>query len=146
MMKELSFRMFGAMSVAALLGACAAQTPGPSVPFRAGATLEGARAAFSSCRDDAVQSGNATLTGHYLGSVLWGGVVVGPIIVASNAPALRYNGEVSGMDRCMETQGFVRRDLTAAEVRALNAADRATRLQMLDHLVSGGTLANFARG
>jgi hypothetical protein len=102
-----------------------------------------ARAAFQSCLGPAEQTGNATMAGHYMGSVLWGGVVVGPIFVASNSDALRYNGEVSGMDRCMEKNGFVRRDLTAQEMRALEGADPMTRRAMLDHLVSGGSLDQF---
>ncbi|WP_370311613.1 hypothetical protein [Sagittula sp.] len=139
-------RALGVLLCSALLAACAAQTPGPSVPYQRGASLASARAAFQSCLGPAQQSGQNTMAGHYIGSVLWGGVVVGPIFVASNAPALRYNGEVSGMDRCMKKRGFTRRDLTPQEMQALEAADPVTRRAMLDHLVAGGTLDTLPRG
>lgn len=142
----ISNRALGALLFVAAVAGCAAQVPGPSVPFRAGANLDAARGAFDACTGAAAKSGQSTLAGHYVGSVLWGGVIVGPIVVASNAPNLRYNGEVSGMDRCLEQRGFVRRDLTPQEIRALESADRATRRAMLDHLVGGGTLESFGRG
>lgn len=140
------YRTLVAVLMAVSVAGCAARTPGPSVPLRAGSDLDTARAAFQSCLGPAAQSGQTTLAGHYVGSVLWGGVVVGPIFVASNADALRYNGEVSGMDRCMNKNGFVRRDLTPQEMRALEGADPATRQAILNHLVAGGTLDTMARG
>ena len=96
----ISNRALWALLCFATLAGCAAQVPGPSVPFRAGANLDAARGAFDACTGAAERSGQNTLAGHYVGSVLWGGVIVGPIVVASNAPNLRYTGEVSGMDRC----------------------------------------------
>ncbi|MBN7783593.1 hypothetical protein JYP51_01600 [Ponticoccus gilvus] len=140
------FRAIGAFLCIATVTACAAPTPGPSVPFQPGSNLHSARAAFVSCLGPAERSGNNTVAGHYVGSVFWGGLVVGPVIVASNSEALRYGGEVAGMDRCLGQQGYARRDLTPQEVRALNAADIATRRAMLDHLIGGGTLQTFARG
>ncbi|MBV7395185.1 hypothetical protein [Mameliella sediminis] len=140
-----SMRAVAALFFTAVLTGCAADVRGPSVPFQAGANLEGARAAFDACSLQAQKAGQSSLAGHYVGSVLWGGLVVGPIVVASNAPNLRYNGEINAMDRCMENRGFVRRDLTPAELRAVQRADAVTRRMLLDHLVGGGTLESFHR-
>lgn len=146
MKKVIPFRALGASICIATVAGCAAPTPGPSVPFQPGSNLQSARAAFDACLGLAERSGNNTVAGHYVGSVFWGGLVVGPVIVASNSEALRYGGEVAGMDRCLDRQGYARRDLTPQEIRALNAADVATRRAMLDHLIGGGTLQTFARG
>lgn len=102
-----------------------------------------AQAAYDACTVPAQKAGQSNLSGHYVGGVLVGGLIVGPIVVASNAPTLRYNGEIDGMDRCLKKHGFVRRDLTPEEMRALQRADRTTRQMLLDHLVGGGTLNTF---
>jgi hypothetical protein len=141
-----SFRALVAFVCIAAVAGCASRPPGPSVPLQRGASLHSARAAFDACLGPAHRSGDNTLAGHYIGSVLWGGLVVGPVIVASNSEALRYSGEVSGMDSCLARQGYTRRDLTPQEIAALNGADIATRHALLDHLIGGGTLQSFARG
>ncbi|MGP6089435.1 hypothetical protein [Antarctobacter jejuensis] len=146
MTKPVLIRAIGAALFATLVAGCAANVRGPSVPFQAGSNLDSARAAFASCTGQARKAGQTSLTGHYVGSVLWGGLVLGPIVVASNAPALRYGGEINGMDQCLQKRGFVRRDLTPAELRALEGADRATRRMILDHLVGGGTMDTFYTG
>lgn len=141
-----SFRVIGAMLCMAAVAGCATPSPGPSVPLQRGSNLHSARAAFDACLGAAQRSGDNTIAGHYIGSVFWGGVVVGPVIVASNSQALRYGGEVAGMDNCLERQGYTRRDLTPQEMRVLNASDSATRHALLDHLIGGGSLQTFARG
>ena len=72
-----------------------------------------------------------------------GGVIVGPIIVASNSQAIRYNAEVSGVDRCLENRGFMRRDLTEKELNALNRADQPARRTILNHLIDRGVSVMF---
>lgn len=136
-------KCIGKLACIVLVAGCATKVPGPSIPLQSGSNLSDARRAFKSCISQAEKSGQSTLTGHYVGSVLWGGVVLGPIIVASNSPAIRYNAEVSGMDRCLEKRGFARRDLTQQEVRFLNQADQLSRRTILNHLIGGGSLDNL---
>lgn len=124
------------------LAACA-QTPGPSVPAQTGQNLQTARAAVAACVPAAERAGQNYVVGNYVGSVLWGGIVLGPVIIASNESTIRRTGEVNGVDRCLEKRGFQRRDLTAEEMRALNSASPGNRHFILDHLIGGGTLASL---
>ena len=83
------------------------------------------------------------LAASYVTGILFGGVLLGPIVVASNASDIRYGGALQAVDSCLKRQGFTRRDLTVEEVQALNGMDRYGREQLLDHLVGGGSLATF---
>lgn len=124
------------------LGACG-PLPGPSVPAQAGQNLHSARQAVYACAPYAPQGGKNAVVGSYVGGVLLGGLVVGPIIVASNEDNIRANGEANAVDRCLAKSGFKRRDLTPQEVQALNSRTPSERQLLLDHLVSGGSLATF---
>lgn len=117
--------------------------PGPSVPMQQGKTLELANAAIRACAQFAPRGGQNAIVGGYVTGVLLGGVIVGPIIVASNAENIRAQGEATAVDRCLANSGFIRRDLTPAEVSALNSSGPEQRRRLLDHLVGGGTLETF---
>ena len=125
-----------------LLTACG-NLPGPSVPMQQGKTLASANAAIQACAPFAPRGGQNAVVGGYVTGVLLGGIIVGPIIVSSNEDNIRANGEAGAVDRCLAKKGFKRRDLTPAEVSALNSGDREQRQRLLDHLVSGRTLDTF---
>lgn len=127
------------VGILALTG-CAA--PGPSVPFQSGKNLAAARAAVQSCSAAASKGGATTLTTSYIGSVLGLGVV-GPIVVASNQRSIRDKGAAQAADKCLAEQGYIRRDLTAAEVQALNSRNRAERRVLLNHLIGGGSVQSL---
>ncbi|MES2816814.1 MAG: hypothetical protein V4720_18065, partial [Pseudomonadota bacterium] len=95
--------------------------PGPSVPMQSGKTIEQANAAIRACAPYAPQGGKNALVGNYVGSVLLAGIIIGPIVVASNEDPIRAQGEANAVDRCLAKEGFKRRDLTQEEVSALNA-------------------------
>lgn len=137
-------KCFACLTVMVLTGC--AETPGPSVPSQPGKNLASAKVALASCQGVAQKGGRGAVTGSYVAGVLLGGVVVGPIIVASNQKNIRSNGEVRAVDRCLGEQGYVRRDLTAQEVQALNTSDAYQRELILDHLIGGGTLDGLGRG
>jgi len=131
--------------ICALLGAAGcAPPPGPSVPQQPGRSLADARAALQTCAGEGPRGGRAALTANYIGSVIWGGVVLGPLLIAANQENIQANGEVNAVDRCLSRQGFERRELTTAEVRALKQRDRYAREQLLDHLIRGGTLEGYS--
>ncbi|MFN3722279.1 MAG: hypothetical protein ACK4VZ_04485 [Paracoccaceae bacterium] len=117
--------------------------PGPSVPMQQGKSLTSARDAVKACAVHAPQGGADAVFGGYLAGVLLGGVIVGPIVVAANQRGIEGHGQADAVDRCLAKRGFVRRDLTHTEVAALDRADAVTRTALLNHLVSGGTLATF---
>ncbi len=125
-----------------LLAACA-QPPGPSVPAQPGQTLAGARAAFAACVPAAQRGGQNYVVGNYVGSVIWGGLLLGPVIIAVNEEGIRRTGETSAIDQCLSRRGFQRRDLTAQEMAALNGATRYERQVILNHLIGGGSLATL---
>lgn len=118
--------------------------PGPSVPFKPGMNLTAARSAVRSCEHFAPNGGTNALTGSYFAGALLGGLVLGPAIVASNHGNIRANGEANAVDKCLAEHGYIRRDLTPNEIRALDAAGRNRRGPLLDHLIGGGTLATFS--
>ncbi len=132
------------LAMLSLVAGCAS-VPGPSVPVQPGKSLASARVALDHCRREAPAGAQSALTASYVSGILFGGILLGPIVVASNADNIRYGGEVNAVDRCLNRQGFKRRDLTVDEVQALNGMDRTGRAQLLDHLVGGGTLASFHR-
>ncbi len=125
-----------------VLSACSDLT-GPSVPQQNGATLDAARAAVRACAPEAPQGGRGAVVGGYVTGVILGGIIVGPLVVVSVEDDIRAHGEASAVDRCLETRGFTRRDLTEEEVRLLNASTPQQRRLLLDHLVGGGTLSTF---
>jgi hypothetical protein len=124
------------------LAACG-DLPGPSVPMQQGKTLEVANAAIRTCAVYAPQGGKNAVVGNYVAGVVLAGVIIGPIVVASNEDTIRAQGEANAVDRCLAKEGFKRRDLTPAEVSALNARGPGQRRELLDHLVRGGTLETF---
>jgi len=117
--------------------------PGPSVPYQSGKNLDAARVAVRACAPVAPRGGRNAVTGGYVAGVILGGLVLGPIVVASNQSTIRANGEARAVDKCLAEKGYVRRDLTAEEVRALNSLDRYGRERLLDHLIGGGSIESF---
>lgn len=124
------------------LTACS-DLPGPSVPSQPGANLASARQAVYACAHKAPGGGQNAVVGSYVGGVLFGGILLGPIVVASNEDNIRAHGEAGAVDRCLNRRGFERRDLTGAEVQALNRSVGDQRQRLLDHLVGGGALETF---
>ena len=136
-MRRLSLILLG------LLAGCG-DLPGPSVPSQPGQTLYAAREAVRACAPNGPQGGRNTVAGHYIGGVVLVGIIIGPVIVAANEDSIRAQGEANAVDKCLAKRGFVRRDLTDAEVLALNRSYGAERIALLDHLVGGGSLESFA--
>jgi hypothetical protein len=126
-----------------LLTSACGDLPGPSVPMQSGSNLDAARAAVTACAPVAPKGGQNAVVGSYVGGVLFGGLLLGPIIVASNEDNIRINGEANAVDRCLAKQGYVRRDLTAEEVAVLNRSGAEGRRNLLNHLVGGGTLQTY---
>ncbi|SHF14089.1 hypothetical protein SAMN05444273_10476 [Litoreibacter ascidiaceicola] len=125
-----------------LLSACG--DIGPAVPSQAGMNLVDARQAFHSCLPNAPRAGQNAVVGSYVSSVVFGGILLGPIGVAINEDQIRYHGEASGVDRCLRKRGFKRRVLTKQEVATINSSPPTTRALLLNHFVAGGTLENFS--
>ncbi len=134
-------RLLGILGLLSL--AACGDLPGPSVPAQPGQNLQSARQAVYACSANAARGGQNAVVSSYVGGVLFGGVLVGPIIVASNEGNIRAHGEAGAVDRCLNTRGFKRRDLTPAEVQALNRLSGSRRHQLLDHLISGQSLETF---
>lgn len=133
---------FSVVLGAVALAGCAGP-PGPSVPMKPGSDLATARRAVQVCSRQGPQGGRNALTGGYIAGVVFGGLVLGPVIVATNARAIRDDGARAAVDKCLNDNGFQRRDLSFEEVDALNRLDRYQRQLLLDHLVAGGSLAGF---
>ena len=123
---------------AALAIAGCATPPGPSVPMQKGHDLQDARDAVITCAAMNENAGRSAVTGGYIAGVLFGGIVLGPIIVSANSDNIYEEGERSAVDDCLAEKGFVRRELTAEEVDILNRLTREQRHLALDHLVGGG--------
>ena len=132
-----------AVLVAMTLGACGGGK-GPAVPAQSGKNLAASRHAFATCLPNAPQGGQNAVVGGYVAGVILGGILIGPIIVASNERSIRHSGEAGGVDRCLRKLGYQRRVLTKPEVQAINSSSPTTRARLLDHFVAGGTLSNFS--
>lgn len=125
-----------------ILAACG-DLPGPSVPTQPGHNLQSARNAVNACAPHAPGGGTSAVVGGYVTSVILAGIIIGPIVVASNEDTIHANGEANAVDHCLAKKGFTRRDLTDAEMAALNRSTPSGRIALLDHLVGGGTLDSF---
>ncbi|MEP5758007.1 MAG: hypothetical protein ABJ327_01605 [Litoreibacter sp.] len=126
-----------------LLALAACSGPAPSVPFSEGQNVASARNAINSCHGSVSDSGRKRLkTMYVVNTVLWG--IPGIVGTAAYSQEIEQNGEADAADRCMEDLGFSRRELTDAEVRALNNADPTTRSALLNHFVAGGQLETFS--
>ena len=119
--------------------------PGPSVPLQQGANLSSARAVIQSCARFTPRGCTSAVTGSYVAGVVLNGLVVGPIIMVSNQGSVRASGEARAVDRCLADQGYLRRDLAVAEVRALNANNKYEWELLLNHLIGGGTFETFRK-
>lgn len=128
---------------ALLLTAACAPAPGPSVPQQPGKTIQDANAAFQICAPQGPVGARDHLTANYIVSVIWGGVLVGPITIAATAEEIRDIGARNAIDRCLEDQGYQRRELSVEELTYLNQANGYERELFLNHLVAGGSLAAF---
>ncbi len=135
-------RMAGLSALVLSVAACGAP-PGPSVPMGQGRSLAETRAAFETCKQGAEKAGHSVLTANFVGSVLWGGLVFGPFIIAGNQERIQQRGAANYVDRCLAKQGFTRRELTQPEVVALKQRDLYAREQLLTHLIDGGSLATY---
>ncbi len=133
----------------ALIGTCllsiagCAQPPGPSIPQNENASLAEAKAALKTCSSYANSGGNAAVVANYAAGAAFGGVVVGPIIVASNHHNIRRRGEAGAVDNCLERYGFTRRELSEGELHMLNRLGPYGREKFLGHLIGGGTLETY---
>ncbi len=133
----------------ALIGTClfsiagCAQPPGPSIPQNQNASLAEAKAALNTCSSYAQSGGNAAVAANYVAGAAFGGIVVGPLIVASNHQNIRKRGEAGAVDNCLERHGFTRRELSEAELHMLNKLGPYGREKFLDHLIGGGTLETY---
>ncbi len=137
-------RTLSGLAFAAVLGLSAcAKTPVPSVPAQPGKSISEAHEAVRICGPRAPAGGKNAVTGSYIGGVLWGGLIIGPAIIAANEHHIRANGERRAIDKCLEEQGYTRREMTPEEIKFLNALYGYQRQIFLDHLVTGGTLAGF---
>ncbi len=128
---------------ALLLTAACDQGYGPSVPQQPGRDLADAKAAFAVCAPQGPKGASENLVGSYIFSVLWGGLLIGPVTVAASADQVRENGARRAIDDCLSEQGYERRELTLEEVQFLNSSDTYVRQLFLNHLIAGGTLAGF---
>ncbi len=128
-----------------LLTAACAPAPGPSVPQQPGKSIQDANAAFQICAPQGPVGARDHLTANYIVSVLWGGVIVGPLTVAATAEEIRDIGARNAIDHCLEEQGYERRELSVEELAYLNQANGYERELFLNHLVAGGDLASFTQ-
>jgi hypothetical protein len=129
---------------AALASLTACGEPGPSVPFAAGQTMEVARSAVDTCSVFAPRGGEKRVRTMYITNMVLFGIIPGAIGTAVAEPGIRERGSAAGVDNCLETKGFERRNLKKDEVAAINAADEKTRAKLLDHFVMGGELETFS--
>ncbi|KIC19704.1 hypothetical protein GC1_00295 [Leisingera sp. ANG1] len=137
-------RALSGLAMAAVLGLSAcAKTPVPSVPAQPGKSISEAHEAVRQCAPVAPKGGKNAVTGSYVAGVLLGGLIIGPVIVASNEDHIRANGARRAVDKCLEAQGYTRREMTPEEAAFLNALYGYQRQIFLDHLVAGGTLEGF---
>ncbi|KAE9628327.1 hypothetical protein GP644_17005 [Parasedimentitalea maritima] len=116
---------------------------GPSVPFQKGKNFTSARTAVLSCAPNGPKGGKNAVVGSYVAGVLLGGLIVGPVVVASTEDSIRTSGAMSAVDRCLADLGYARRELTEHEVRVLNATSGEQRRLLLDHYVAGGSVETF---
>ncbi|WIY23867.1 hypothetical protein [Parasedimentitalea psychrophila] len=130
-----------ALAGLAVLAGCAG-TPGPSVPFQQGHSLDAAKAAVITCSPNAKRGGNTAVVSSYVGGIIFAGIL-GPLIVYPVQEDIRDSGEASAVDRCLADLGYERRKLTAEEVRVLNLTYGEQRRVLLDHLVAGGSLDTY---
>lgn len=124
------------------LAACA-QPVGPSVPTQAGKTIEDARFALESCKPRGPKGATENLVGAYAFGVILGGLILGPIVVASNTQEIKKEGARIAVDDCLEDQGYERRELTPQEVQFMNNLTSDQRQIFLDYMVEGGSLEGF---
>lgn len=129
--------------IALLLLAACGDGPGPSVAMQPGMSLVAQNAAIRECAPFAQKGGQNAVAGTYVGSIVFNGILPGAVIGALSEDNVRAQGKAAAVDRCLATKGFQRRDLTPAEMGALNGRGPAERQRLLDHLISGGTLATF---
>ncbi len=118
------------------LTACG-QLPGASVPMQSGSNVTSARAAINSCVPNAKRSGQTAVTSSYVAGVVLGGIIVGPIVVASNQESIRRSGEFNGVDRCLADLGYQRRELTQSEIAMLRSVPEQNRQELLNRLIEG---------
>lgn len=124
------------------LTACG-QTKGPSVPYQPGANLADARQVVRACAPLADQGGQDAVSASYVTGALLGGLLLGPAVVAAAQYDIREWGKADAVDECLEKRGWQRRNLTAQETVRLNSLPYYQRQYLLDHLISGGSLATF---
>jgi hypothetical protein len=89
--------------------------------MKAGSNMETARRAVQMCSRMGPQGGRNALTGSYIAGVVFGGLVLGPVIVATNARAIQDDGARAAVDKCLNENGFQRRELSFEEVSAQSA-------------------------
>lgn len=135
---------FALSGLTALSLAACAPLDGPSVPSQQGMSFQQAREDVNTCLPYADAGGRSAVTSGYVFGILIGGLVLGPVVVASAEDGIRRDGEKSAVDRCLAKLGYTRRELTPAEVKALDNADPYDRRRLLNHLVAGEPLESFS--
>jgi hypothetical protein len=135
-------KMTAVLPVVVSIAACS--LPPPSVPSQLGKSLFDAKAAISSCEPNAPQGATNAVVSSYIFSVVWGGILLGPIVINASEDQIRRNGARRAIDRCLEDYGYNRRELTVEESNFLNAQHGYQRQRFLNHLVAGGSLEEFS--
>lgn len=124
------------------VSACSVHKP-RAVPMQPGKSVQEARDDLSSCARRAPEAGRKAVVANYAASPIWGGLVLGPLVIAAREKEVRKNGERRAVDRCLEQRGYQRRELTPEEEEFLNRGDTHQREFFLQHLMEGGTLESF---
>ena len=123
--------------------ACTTNPLDMSVPTQAGHNLHSARTAVESCAREADIGGNSAVIGNYATAIILSSPLVGTIIGYNTQDAVRAQGEIDQVDRCLAEQGFERRNLTEGERFWLRNTYGQERSKRLDHLVGGGTIETY---
>lgn len=125
------------------VSACTTKPLEMSVPTQAGHNLHSARVAMNYCASEADEGGNAAVIGAYPTFILMTTPLIGTLAAYGTRGALRTQGEIDQVDRCMTDRGFERRDLTSAERQWLRESSGAERARRLDHLIAEGKIETY---
>ena len=130
-------------SVLMLASACTTKPLEVSVPTQASHNLHSAKIAVESCSLEADEGGNAAVIGGYTMNILLAGILIGTLVTIPAEDALRTQGEIDQVDRCLNEHGFERRDLTQGERFWLRDSYGQERVRRLDHLIGGGKIETY---
>ncbi len=80
-----------------------------------------AKTAIRNCAPNAPQGATNVVVSSYIFSVVWGGILLGPIVINASEDQILKNGARRAIDRCFKDFGCDRRELTVGEHNILNA-------------------------